>query len=53
MIELAHSTRTSASASIRSRVRKVSGRKMANTSAFHTQSHFSAASIGKSAFMLV
>ena len=43
------STMIRVSASIRSRVRKVSGRKIAKISAFHTQSHFAAASTGKSA----
>ena len=49
MIAPAVSTSTSAAASIRRRVISVTGRKMAKTSAFHTQSHFSWASIGKSA----
>ena len=53
MIELAHSTSTTASASIRNRVRKVSGRNIAKISAFHTQSHLVIASSGKSAFMVV
>ena len=49
VISIAASTMASATASIRRRVRKVSGRKMAKTSAFHTQAHFSAPASGKSA----
>ena len=53
MIDAAESTMNSSSASIRSRVRSVNGRKIANTSAFHTQSHFSSAAAGKSAVKVV
>ena len=53
MIELAHSTIISPSASMRSLVRKVSGRNIAKTSAFHTHSHLPCASIGKSAVRVV
>ena len=49
MIAPALSTITSAVASIRKRVVSVSGMNMANTIAFHTHDHLSAASSGKSA----
>ena len=49
MIAAAVSTVISIAASIRSLVVSVSGRKMAKTSAFHTQAHFSAPASGKSA----
>jgi hypothetical protein len=49
----ADKSRISASASMRSLVRSVSGRKIAHTSAFHTHAHFSCASTGKSAAMVV
>ena len=48
-IAAAESSSISAKASIRSFVRSVSGRKIAQISAFHTQLHLSAASTGKSA----
>ena len=47
------STSDSASPSIRARVVSVSGRKIANSSAFHTQSHLVSASTGKSALRVV
>ena len=46
MIEAADSTMISAAASTRNLVRKVSGRKAAKNSDFHTQSHFAAAASG-------
>ena len=49
MIAPAVSTMINAALSILSRVRRVSGRKIAKTSAFQTQPHFSIASTGKSA----
>ena len=53
MIDAADSVITSTVASIRSRVISARGRKSAKTSAFHTQLHFSAAGIGKSADIVV
>ena len=47
------STMISAAASSLSRVRSVSGRNTANTSAFHTQLHFSSASTGNAADSVV
>src|SRR3546814_7033544 len=48
-IEPAESSMIRISDSILSLVRNVSGRKIAHTSAFHTQSHLTCASTGKSA----
>ena len=53
MIEPAERRRKSTTASIRSLVRNVKGRKTAKARAFHTESHFSAASTGKSALKVV
>ena len=53
MIDPADSVMNSNSASILSRVRSVNGRNAPNASAFHTQSHLSAASMGKSAKRVV
>ena len=53
MIDAADRIRNSSTASIRSLVRRVKGRKTAKTSAFHAQSHFSSASTGKSALSVV
>jgi hypothetical protein len=53
MIEPAERIMNSSNASILSRVRRVSGRKAAKASVFHTQSHFSAASSLKSAVPVV
>ena len=46
-------TRNSTTASIRSRVRIVSGRKVANSRAFHTHAHLSHAESGNSARIVV
>ena len=53
MIDAAERRRKSTTASILSLVRIVNGRKTAKASAFHTESHFSAASTGKSALKVV
>ena len=52
-IDAADRIMNSSSVSILSRVRSVSGRKAAKASAFHTQSHLSNASTGKSAARVV
>ena len=52
-LEYTASTMTKAKASRRSLVVIVSGRKMAKNSAFHTHSHLSSASTGKSALPVV
>ena len=46
MIEAADSTMNSSSASMRSLVLSVKGRKIAKISAFHTQSHLPSAAVG-------
>ena len=53
MIAAADKVRNSKAASIRSLVRRVKGRKMVNSSPFHTQSHFAQASTGRSALAVV
>jgi len=49
MIAPADRVRKSSTASMRRRLRIVSGRKIAKASAFHAQSHFSHAAAGTSA----